>query len=370
MKRAVGRAVSRAMQRRTAPVGRHALVEALDLVARVERASRLLREGASPPRHFHMHDRFGVAEGVVTPPDLPFTIPTELTTRRDDLPRAGADVVRVGKGEDIIRVRAFYLDPGLTVVIHGRLLVPWPRPAALHRGAEVVERVYGLSDLVVPRPLERGRSLRRAWLVEEIIDGQAISPDEWPALVPRVLEGLVQMWIGAGVETTIAERVLSARRVRSALKVLDSMVDLDVDHRAVARGVRRIAGTRGSLLVGWCHGDPMRTNVLRMPDDRLALVDWEAAGRRPLGWDGSKAVMSLIDPLPAVEAIAPTMERLGGSDVLSWRDQLAVGCLVRLARSSTRLVRAELSGNNEFRAHVVESRRRNLTLLARLLAGQ
>jgi hypothetical protein len=333
------------------------------LVARVEGESRLLRAAASHSTAFRTRGRVAVADRVQELPGVPFSIPIDAEARTD-LPALRADIVRLGVGRGILRARAFYLEAGITVAVQGRLTIPWPKPASLHRGAVVVERIRRLGVFRVPLPLERGRGLRHAWLVEELVPGRPIPADEWAVHAPQVLAGLARLWIGAGVSRRPLERVLSPARARAALLAASS--ERDIDHAMLAERVQRLFAGGGDILTGWCHGDPIHANFLRV-DGGFVLLDWEAAGYRPLGWDGSKVVSTLDDPLAVGASIADTMKAVGGPASLPWVEQMAVGCMVRLARSRRRLAVARLTGNRPYEEHVLAARRANATVLARLV---
>jgi hypothetical protein len=345
-------------------------LSALELAARVERESRALASIGLVARNYRVHDRLLVARDIEGRNQLPFDV---AAAGADDVVepghRVGADVIRLGKVEDIVRVRAFYVGAGLSAVAHGSLPVPWPRPSVLHRGARVAALARRHGAFVVPRPIETGRGFRHAWLVEELVEGRHATRHEWPSVVPRVIDGMAEMWLASGLSSRPLRQVLTPRLTQTALQLLERDERLDIDRGLIGDAIRRLAEERRKVLVGWCHGDPMDANVLLTPDNRVALIDWEAAARRPVAWDLSKLVSEIPDARALVDRFDRRLASAVGGDTLAWRDQLVAICIVRFARSRLRLVRAGLSGNRAFEDHIHATRQRNLGLATRLLAG-
>ncbi len=340
--------------------------EALELIAKAERESRLLRRlRPARPRLYWIEGRDVTARN----PELGGR--DRSGPRATDAPTlsvaAAADVIRLGRADQKLRARAFYEDAGMSLVAHGRLREPWPRPAALHRGAEVQERIGPDSGFVLSRTLERGRGLRHAWLVEERVLGRPMDVHEWNGVMPRVLDGLARMWLAAGVRHVPLKRVLPARAATSVLADLEQRSDAAVDGTRLARLARDLLARDELLAYGWCHGDPVRTNFLLLPDGRLALVDWEAASQRALAHDATKTMFESLDPRAHADAVALRLEGIEVPNAMPWRDQLAVATLARLRRSGRRGRWAMVRADPAFQDAVLAARRRNIRLLASLL---
>jgi hypothetical protein len=371
MRNRIGRALKARLKPSSVPTGEARLMEAIELVARVENQSRLLRTASSTSRRYRLHKHVAIAEDLASVPTLDLSVSPVAEQLMPEGPTAGADVVLLGRTDAIVRLRAFYLEAGLSAVIHGRLLLPWPREAALHRGAKVCQRLRGFGDLVLPGTLESGRGLRYAWVVEELLPGRVPPPAKWPDVVPTLLEGLGSLWIGGGIEDKPLSALLSPIAAADALDVLEASEVAGIDVPAITRAVRQVLArtAHATFLVGWCHGDPSRPNVLELGDGRLGLVDWEAARRRLIANDAGKALLGLEDPLSVADRFAPKMQLLGSGGAAPWQDQLVVASVVRLARYALRLRRVERIGDPELRQALAISHEQNVRLLARLLSA-
>jgi hypothetical protein len=138
------------------------MLDALDLLARVEGQSRVLRGLGRKSRPVLVQGRFAIARD--TPRDgLPFALP-DAAVAMDGAAWVRADVLIVGRVPTRrLILRAFYADVGITVAIHGRLRLS--RRSALLRGARVARRLHGRGTLAIPEQRERGRRpvMRGRW---------------------------------------------------------------------------------------------------------------------------------------------------------------------------------------------------------------
>jgi hypothetical protein len=370
MRARIRRTLSARLAPSSLPTGRARLVDAIELLARVESESRLLRAASTTTRRYRLYGHLALAEDVLSLPALDIDVPPAEKSPIATDARARADVVRLGRADAIARVRAFYVEAGLSVVVHGRLFLPWPRESALHRGAKVCQRLWGrLGNLVLPRILESGRGFRHAWVVEELLPGRVPPAEKWPDLVPRLLEGLTSLWTSGGVEEQPLSRWLSPTAAADALEAVGTSRFGGAELPAIADSARQVLkrNADATLLVGWGHGDPTRLNVLELEDGRLALTDWEAARRRPLAQDAQKTLLGMHDPLGMIEDSATKVQAMATGAAAPWRDQLVVATVMMLARNAIRYRKAERTGNPEFHRVVATSQAGHIQLLARLL---
>jgi hypothetical protein len=342
---------------------------ALSALARVEQNSRLLRD-IGAPRALLAGERLAATDAsVVAALALE---PVALASSVDPSHQpVRADAVLVGRADNYLRLRAFYLGPGLTVAIHHGW-PPRPLTSNLHRGAAMRSRLHlagGGDDVVAPRPLERGRELRGAWLVEELLPGRPLAQRDWPRRAPQLCASLVGASIAGGAASRPIRGVLKRATVRAAVGVIDRDSGGGADATNLAARISRLAQSEREVFVGPTHGDPGRRNVLLLADGRLALLDWEAARVRVVAHDLVKAIEELDDPLAALDDFEQRLTR-AGLEAGGWREQAALACLLRLAGSQRWLGRARVAGllgRSSVSALAARNRRRTSRLLERLL---
>jgi hypothetical protein len=306
------------------------LHEALGVLRRVEDDSRLLRGLGRTPGPCRAAGLWAVGSGWPDSAPLAVRVPDISAAVDPTLPAVRADAVVVGRASsDLLRLRAFYLDAGVTVAVNGR--VPLRPSCRLLNGAAVLERVHGAVSLVVPSVLERGRRIGRCWIVEELLPGERFPTAEWPIEAPRLAEHLAEVWLSAPVSDVAIARIVPPS-VLAAFDALLAEEGADRQHqRRLRDGVRRIPKGGERALVGSCHGDPVHGNWIRLPDRRPALLDWELARRRPLGHDASKLLVGLTDPIGVVEVTAPRVAGAAGGKAAPWRVQIASSLVRSLA---------------------------------------
>ncbi|HVM30793.1 MAG TPA: phosphotransferase [Candidatus Limnocylindrales bacterium] len=344
----------------------------LAALRRAEEASQLLR-GLGAPRPLLVADRLAVADPSLANV-LPIEPPHEAPLPAPGLPPVRADAVLVGRADNYLRLRAFYLDARLSIAIHHG----WPPrilPSNLHRGAAVRQRLVagGLGDgrLTAPRPLEQGRGLLGAWLLEEMLPGRTVNVEEWPALAPLVAVELIGASLASDSTECSLEEVLPPASLRQAIDEIERQHDLGLDVQGLVHRARKLVGSEGRVVVAPTHGDPGRRNVISMQDGGLGLVDWEAARVRLVAHDLIKAVEDLDDPVAAVDTIASGLPPAAPRSI-SWSDQAAVACLARVAGSRRWLSRsrvASLLGRSAVSARAARNRQLTIRLLDRLLAS-
>jgi len=262
---------------------------------------------------------------------------------------------------------AFYDEANVSLTVHGRMSLLRTRNR-LHAGAAVLERLGPRIPLVVPRPLDRGRGLRHVWVVEDLLRGRETTIDEWPSVVDEVMEGLWAIWTLSGLRLASARQLLDGGDISAAMAVLDSVQSAGVRDMPRDR-IEQVARLSGQQAVGWCHGDPVPFNVMQLNDGRLALLDWEIAGRRPIAHDAVKALGWLEDPLPMADAVGTRFTAATGLSSRDWRNQLIIETLRVLARTRAQHARAVENDSGRF-LWIVERRRRLLIrLLSSLMSG-
>lgn len=301
-------------------------VRALGAVRWMERRSGSLRDLPPRPGAWRQRGRL-LVRGDLDTSILRIDVAGDRWTEIGDPPRLAADAVLLSSIPGaLIGCRAFYVEPGLTGSVRGAGL----RRSRIIAGSRVAARFagrHGDAGLVVPHQLDRGRGLRRAYVLEESLPGDRVRGREWPDHVERVIDGLARLWPRSEPRSHATGDVvpwLGADRVDTLLGALD--VDVR-DRRRMLEGVARLARSTDRLLVGWTHGDPVPNNVLRLDDGRLALVDWERAGRNPLGLDACRLLAPLDDPRPATAQLEHRFAALRSPRTLPLPAQAAIALL-------------------------------------------
>ena len=338
------------------------LAEALEVLARVERDSSALA-GAGRPRRLSTRGRFAVAEGVERA-RRPIRLPSGQWTDAASGPEIRADVVAVARvRRDHSRLRAFYVEQALTVVAHGGIASH--RRRGLMRGSRIAERLAGISPgLRVPEQVERGRRLHHSWVVEATLPGRRVSVGEWEHIVPDLVHGFADLWLGSRLWARPIRHVvggMTARRFGAIVR------DVGLEHRVpgdLPRVLERLARSDHDLLVGPTHGDPVRQNVLRLDGGALGLVDWEKADERPLGQDLFRILLGATNPRRIIGDVATRLAPLQSPRAAPWHLQVAIGGLARMSSWGRHLAFWEQRGSAEVRRDRLA---RRLALMAELL---
>jgi hypothetical protein len=273
---------------------------------------------------------------------------------------AAADVVVAGamRTAEQLRFRAFYVtEAHRTLVVQQRFDPATPTP--LVAGSEHQRALAGRTPFAVPRVLESGLARRGLgadavadWLVEEVFDGAPVGPDHAADAVPELLALLAETWERLGLTH---ERLSGEQRTR-ALTAFSGLADDpppgiwpdDLDPHHTWLRVRALLDDGRPLTVGLSHGDPGLGNVLRLADGRLALVDWEDAGYRPVAHDVVKVLMSSPDPrglARLLEEPASLRPALAAAGAVPWRLQVAVALVLFLSGWRNRYFRAVKRGS-------------------------
>src|SRR5690625_4659126 len=278
---------------------------------------------------------------------------------------AAADVVVAGamRTASLLRYRAFYLDAARTLAVQQRHR---STPTPLVDGSRVQRTLAGRTPFVVPRVLDSGhhRAENADWVVEEALDGAPILPAEAERTAEEVLALLPEMWQRLGTTPAALDDGRRARALTAftalAHEPPDDLWPADVDRRGAVHRVRELLTDERPLAVGLSHGDPGLGNVLRLADGRLALVDWEDAGERPVAHDVVKVVMSSPDPARLAARLVPPRAAVGATGVMPWPRQVAAALGLFLGGWRYRHSRAVKRGST------VASRRRMHAMIGTL----
>ncbi|SDS14390.1 Phosphotransferase enzyme family protein [Jiangella sp. DSM 45060] len=278
---------------------------------------------------------------------------------------AAADVVVAGamRTAEQLRFRAFYVtEAGRTLVVQQRFAPGTPTP--LVAGSVHQRSIVGRTPFAVPRVLESGVAGRGLagpgpsggavadWLVEEAVDGAAVRPEDAADTVVELLALLAEMWQRLGVTHSPLDGEQRSRALAAFTALAEDPPPGSwpgaLDRPATLERARALLDDARPLTIGLSHGDPGLGNVLRTTDGRLALVDWEDAGHRPLAHDVIKVLMSAPDPralaatLDAPASLRPALDTAGA---VPWRPQVALALLLFLSGWRNRYFRAVKRGS-------------------------
>lgn len=303
---------------------------------RVAFSAALDLDAGFPARELFVHHRTGASL---------------LSTERREVVRssAAADVVVAGamRTKEQLRFRSFYLlghrlGTMASLVVHQRLTASVGTP--LVTGARVQAMLYGQGPFVIPRIFESGSATRLPspgvadWVVEEVIDGVPVRVGDTAGaseVADQLIEQLAALWAYTGVTHEVLDSEQRDRALTAFAGLVagapDGLWPAELDRAGLERRAKSALADVRPMTVGPSHGDPGLGNVLRLPDGRLALVDWEDAGRRALAHDIVKVVMSAPDPLAAAARLADPAElRPAMAGAMPWRRQVAVALLLFL----------------------------------------
>lgn len=302
----------------TAPSGR-----AVDAIQSVERRSAPLRHLPRASAEWVQRGRLFLRASM-DPTRLPFSIPEDGFHPIGTVLPLAADAVLLSSIPGArVACRAFYIEAGLTLTVRAAGL----RRSALLAGARVARRFHRNGELAVPRQLDGGRRLRTAWIVEELLPETRITRRSWPDVIDRVVVGVTALWRQSAPRRRPVRNVVPWLGASRVAELLSRMELRPTDGTRLLGRVEELASTGDDFLVGWTHGDPVPNNVLLLGDGRLALLDWERAGRNPLGLDACRMLAALEQPTAAIDRLAECSAPFRLPGVLPMRDQAAVALL-------------------------------------------
>lgn len=366
---------------------------ALAWSAAIERKSPALRQHRAwhGARAFHSGGRLAYAHDLDLTATLPYrglfvdpvTGASLLGGGAEFTARSTADVALLGlmRGTGQFRFRSFYLDAGgergaVTLGVHQRADPAVPAPLAV--GACVADSLAGRTPLVVPELLDfgtstlgdRSSSATVDWVVETALDAHPVAAEEVTATIHELIELLAETWSRSGVEHVAMaapdRAVISGVFAELVVEPHPGAWPADLDPAQIGRRVEKLLDEPRPLTVGISHGDPGLGNVLRMSDGRLALVDWEDAGRRPVAHDVIKAALSAPDPVDVIDRhrLSAAVSRSIAADAAAWDRQLAIALVTFMKGWKHRYARA--LGRRSVVAHT-QRMHRQLRLLDHLL---
>jgi len=303
----------------------HRFDEALALLARVERASPALRRLGRVPGAVAVRGGTVIRAGAEIG-HLSFDVPVDGWTQAPHLEAMAADALLIGSVPGAaLRLRAFYVDARITVSIHR---VPMRRRSTLLRGSKAAERIGASHAFVIPDQIERSRRLSHAWVVEELLaPGRRATRAEWRHVIRDVATGIGELWLRSDSRATSIRKVVPWLASKELGGLLRAMELEPTDRGRLLRRIDELAASQRELLVGWTHGDPCVNNVLRLEGHRLGLIDWERAGRNPLGLDACRMLAGLDDPTEAIAWIEEQFHPLTRGRIAPLREQAAISLL-------------------------------------------
>lgn len=238
------------------------------------------------------------------------------------LPRA--DVVMLPTLRDSrIRVRAFYAEvpatSSSTLVVHERGRSR--RPGRLLTGTAVMEQLRPVAALVIPRLYQQGARSGIEWALEELLPGRPHFRPGLDATAVELAAAMLETWARLGTDQLAVTQYLPAEVLLPVLELLQSQpAGLQGDGARLAERLRRLAGSDLELTTSLCHGDAVLGNTLRLPDGRLALIDWELAGVHPVAADLAKILIAVADRQPLFDQLDDSNARRVFS--ADWRPQV------------------------------------------------
>ncbi len=276
---------------------------------------------------------------------------------------SSADVVMAGmmRTADRLRFRAFYLvnrdiDTTLSLSVQQRAQPTVATP--LVAGTRVQASLQGQTSFVVPKVVEVGSAGRLPgsgaadWVVEEALDGAPVLTEDTAEVADQLVDGLAAMWVRMGVTHAALDPDACARARAAFTRLVNDAPEgvwpPDVSRHSLERRAQTALDGKRPVTIGMTHGDPGVGNALRLRDGRLALIDWEYAGRRAVAHDILKVVKSTPDPrastamLNAPEGLRAPMAAAGA---MPWRHQVAVALLLFLRGWRSRHDRAVQRGS-------------------------
>lgn len=302
--------------------------------------------------------RTAVRSGVDTE-TLPFVIrPKGDPTQHLSSP-ARADVVTIGKFDvaRTVRLRAFYEQDGVSL----RFQAGGPRNGVL-RTVRAFNHVRQHAPGLMPEVFDHGQARRTSYLVEESLYGShPRSGKPLREIAGEVASELSRLHRGYGIVEQPISDILGSQfdeRWRRASQIQGIP-------EGVEKGIRALVAQDRLLEVSFGHGDLVGTNIMQLPD-RVVLIDWEYAGKIPIGFDVAKIHLHCGNPVESLEILRkglgrPVRDRARYYDL---GEQIALAHARYIAWSLNAMARARTAGR-ETQLHALIGKRVNA--IARLL---
>ncbi|PIL21615.1 hypothetical protein P775_03425 [Puniceibacterium antarcticum] len=148
------------------------------------------------------------------------------------------------------------------------------RPEAAMRWLAGVQEIARATGFVVPEQMagRNGHLVEDGWICENFVEGEPFSPEDVPSVLPLVLA-----FHGATAGVPQRPGFLSSR------DLIQESYGGDVDLRAMpidlVSSCREAWLTVSERMYAVIHGDLNSGNLIRCPDGRVSLIDWDECRR-------------------------------------------------------------------------------------------
>jgi hypothetical protein len=289
--------------------------------------------------------------------------PTRLADRaarlRDE-PEAELDltmrsaIVRLGKFSrgQAVKVRSYVLLDGQLATL--KLWQGFDAAVTGARERKVRALIAGIDAYRTPPILRHGEHEGVDYLLEPAVFGRHPSGDvQRLAAVVDLGRSLADAYVAVGIDDRrLSESVHPEFRARLEAAFSDPELVWDPAWGAKAATVTRLlrlVERDRSLPGAITHGDLVASNVIRDPDGRHHLVDWEHGRRQPVAFDLVKLLLSSGDWGRAHQTLAPATARFDGRGLrrYRWEQQLALGLAQFVSWSAAGRRKAAAAGRRE-----------------------
>lgn len=269
-----------------------------------------------------------------------------------------ADGVLIGKfdvGHEV-RMRAFYLDDGLTARFQSGGKVN-----GISRSLEAFRALARQQPGLMPGIVDNGHTPSGAYLVEQTLPGRPARPWQLSKFAGAIADRLITAQAAHGIDkarlSTIVHRDFLNRWHAAA-----ELIDLSAGIRST---VVALVARDHQLDVSMIHGDLVASNVL-ISDDDFSLIDWEYATSGPIAFDLAKLEINADRPNDVRRAVLTALEGRLGTQAGGYtvREQLALGHVQVISWHAARLERAIAAGRE---AHLTANTRARVEAIETLL---
>ena len=329
---------------------------ALDRVARVERASSILKSRLFPRRFFYAkRSAWATPAGLdVLPLDQQHEAPIGHTRAR-----VRAESVLIGKFDvqQEVRLRAFYPKDGTSIRYQ-----TGGKNNGVIRTVNAYNNVRHHAPDLMPVVYDHGTILdgRGAFLVEETVIGETANRLQLEAIIGPLTQQLHAVHQGVGVTDKTASEVLG----RHSRGLWNEFIELhNIDPRIDAK-VQELFERDSLLEVSQTHGDLVNSNIL-VHDNDFVLVDWEWASIKPIAFDMAKMIINVSDLETALQNMH---SGLGGKlgtkkSHYTFREQVALALVQTLTFYKRQSIKARKARRTAALRRQTNKRVRSLTKL-------